>query len=91
MPARNVSLTDHLAEFVDQNVSSGVYQNASEVVRAGLRLLEQSQQERAAKLEALRSAVRVGLEAAERGDLVEVAEGGEFEFVHALGRAGAED
>ena len=36
----NVSLTDHLDGFVDEQVSSGRYRSASEVVREGLRLLE---------------------------------------------------
>jgi antitoxin ParD1/3/4 len=36
MAARNVSLTVHLASFVDQRVTSGRHQNASEVVRDAL-------------------------------------------------------
>ncbi len=48
MPARNVSLTQHLAEFLDRNVETGRFSNASEVVREGLRLLEQRQAEDAA-------------------------------------------
>ena len=37
---RNVSLTAELNAFIRAQVSSGQYQNASEVVRAGLRLLQ---------------------------------------------------
>ena len=91
MPARNVSLTSYLAEFVDQNVESGRFQNASEVVREGLRLLEERQREEAAKLEALRAAIQVGIDAAERGEVYEIAEGEEFDFVNTLGRSGAQD
>ncbi|MFM8478710.1 MAG: type II toxin-antitoxin system ParD family antitoxin [Planctomycetaceae bacterium] len=40
MPTKNVNLTEHYSEFVDQLVASGRYKNASEVVRDGLRLLE---------------------------------------------------
>lgn len=40
MPTRNVVLTDHQAHFVEQLVASGRYQNASEVLREGLRLVE---------------------------------------------------
>ena len=40
MPTRNVVLTDYQAEFVERLVSSGRYQNASEVLREGLRLVE---------------------------------------------------
>ena len=38
---RNVSLTAELNAFIRAQVASGQYQNASEVVRAGLRLLAQ--------------------------------------------------
>ena len=62
MPARNVSLTAHFSEFLDGCVASGQFSNASEVVREGLRLLEQRQREAALKLDALRAAVELGLE-----------------------------
>jgi Arc/MetJ-type ribon-helix-helix transcriptional regulator len=39
---RNVVLTDHQEEFIEGLVSSGRYQNASEVLREGLRLIEQN-------------------------------------------------
>jgi putative addiction module CopG family antidote len=39
----NVSLTPALERFIAERVSSGRYQTASEVVRAGLRLLEQTE------------------------------------------------
>jgi antitoxin ParD1/3/4 len=43
--SRNVSLTPDLASFVDERVASGRYGTASEVVRAGLRLLERAEGE----------------------------------------------
>jgi antitoxin ParD1/3/4 len=43
MPTRNVVLTDHQSEFVDALVASGRYQNASEAMRSGLRLLEREE------------------------------------------------
>jgi antitoxin ParD1/3/4 len=49
----NVSLGEHFEEFIDRQIAQGRFQNASEVVRAGLRLLEDtelSRAERAAKL-----------------------------------------
>ncbi|MGB4346522.1 MAG: type II toxin-antitoxin system ParD family antitoxin [Burkholderiaceae bacterium] len=61
MPTRNVVLTNHQAEFVEQLVSSGRYQNSSEVLREGLRLVEQRENENASRLDALRAAVLVGI------------------------------
>ena len=43
MDQMNVSMTDHLAGYVRKKVKSGRYNNASEVVRAALRLLEQAE------------------------------------------------
>jgi antitoxin ParD1/3/4 len=42
----NVSLTPELAKFVEKEVKSGLYQTASEVVRAGLRRLKEDQSTR---------------------------------------------
>lgn len=49
----SISLGDHLANFVDTQVASGRFGSASEVVRAGLRLLEEHNQKLAALREAL--------------------------------------
>ncbi len=56
--ARNtsVSLGEHFTQFIDRQVDGGRYNSASDVVRAGLRLLE----EREAKFDALRSALIEG-------------------------------
>ncbi len=62
MPTRNINLTPELDEFVDAKLQSGRYANASEVVRAGLRALEEDEREDQAKLEALRSALQAGEE-----------------------------
>lgn len=48
-------------------VSSGRYQNASEVLREGLRLIEQREREEAARQQALRDAVAVGIDDIEAG------------------------
>lgn len=61
MPTRNVVLTDHQARFVEQMVACGRYQNASEVLREGLRLVERRESEDEARLLALRGAVSVGM------------------------------
>jgi antitoxin ParD1/3/4 len=67
MPTRNVVLTDHQSGLVDKLVGSGRYQNASEVLREGLRLVEAREAEDAAKLDTLRAAAHTGLAALERG------------------------
>ena len=63
MPTRNVVLTDRQAEMVEKLVDSGRYQNASEVLREGLRLLERQEAEDKSKLKALREAAKLGIEA----------------------------
>lgn len=58
--ARNtsISLGDHFEKFVDQRVSTGRFKNASEVIRAGLRLLEEEEK----KLSLLKTAITEGIE-----------------------------
>lgn len=68
MPTRNVNLTDHFDAFINAEVASGQYANASEVVRAGLRLLEQQKQEDEEKLARLRELVEVGFAELDRGE-----------------------
>lgn len=60
MPTRNVVLSDHQQRLIEALVKSGRYQNASEVLRDGLRLLEQRQVEEDARLAALRAAADIG-------------------------------
>ena len=54
----SIALGDRLSDFIDERVAAGRYGSASEVVRAGLRMLEQEEQ----KLEALRAALIKGEE-----------------------------
>lgn len=61
MPTRNVVLTDHQADLVEKLVSTGRYQNASEVLREGLRLIEDREAQDNARLHALREAARIGM------------------------------
>jgi len=57
---RNVVLSQHQHELVEALVGSGRYQNASEVLREGLRLLEREEAEEAAKIAVLRRAAEEG-------------------------------
>lgn len=61
--ARNpsISLTEHQQRFIASLVESGRYHGVSEVVRAGLRLLEGQEEQRAAALRRIEAAVEAGL------------------------------
>jgi antitoxin ParD1/3/4 len=61
MPTRNVVLTSYQDALVTRMVDSGIYQNASEVLREGLRLIERREAEDTARLVALRQAVHTGM------------------------------
>src|SRR5271163_646745 len=71
VPTRNVVLTERQADLIETLVESGRYQNASEVLRDGLRLVERREAEDASKLKALRAAARVGVGALDRGEFKE--------------------
>ena len=58
----NVNLTPQLEEMVRHKVDSGLYTSASEVVREALRLMEERDRVREAKLGQLRQDIREGLE-----------------------------
>ena len=66
VPTRNVVLTERQADLIEALV-----QNASEVLRDGLRRVEQREAEDASKLKVLRSAARVGVGALARGEFKE--------------------
>jgi antitoxin ParD1/3/4 len=57
----SVALSSHFEDFVRDQVASGRYNNASEVVRAGLRLLEDQQKQADLQFDAMRAAVAAGL------------------------------
>lgn len=61
MPTRNVSLTKELDQFIASKVETGLYANASEVMRTALRVLERDEREYEEKLAALRTAIDRGL------------------------------
>lgn len=61
----NINLTPQLEEMVKKKVASGLYNSASEVIREALRLMEEQDRMRAAKLEQLREDIRDGLNSGE--------------------------
>jgi antitoxin ParD1/3/4 len=60
MPTRNINLTEHFDRFVEKQIGGGRYRNASEVMRAGLHLLEQQTREEKEKLALLRALAAEG-------------------------------
>lgn len=75
----SVSLGTHYTGFIEAQVQGGRYGTASDVIRAGLRLLEEHE----AKMKALQDALRVGLESGEPSPF-------DFEAFKARKRAGLE-
>jgi antitoxin ParD1/3/4 len=65
----DVSLTPELEQYVNGKVRSGLYHSASEVVRAGLRLLKENDEIHRKKLEGLRREIQIGIDQAERGQV----------------------
>ena len=81
----NISLSRELEQLVQQKVESGRYRSASEVVRAGLRLLEREDERTEVLLTEVRAEVQAGIGQAERGELVD----GEEAVARAKRRASA--
>ena len=54
----SISIGDHFEHFIESTVSNGRFNNASEVVRAGLRLLEEEEN----RIQVLRKAIHEGSE-----------------------------
>jgi antitoxin ParD1/3/4 len=69
--AVNVSVGKDFEEYVKGKVASGDYASASEVVRDGLRLLKEKDLLLEARLQALRDEIQIGIDQAERGEVVD--------------------
>lgn len=63
----NLSLPPDLEQFVHQKVESGKYPTANDVIREGLRLLQERDESYQKKLEDLRKEIAVGIEQADQG------------------------
>ena len=72
--ASSYSIGKHFEDLIDGLVESGRYATASEVMREGLRLVEEREERRKAKLEALRAEIQKGFDsgpAEDVGDMFE--------------------
>lgn len=69
--SKSVSLTPQHARFVDDCVSSGRYQSASEVVRASLRLLQDQEEQRATAMAHARQMIAEGAAEIDQGELID--------------------
>ena len=79
--ASSYSIGKHFEELIEGLLESGRYSTASEVMREGLRLVEEREERRKVKLEALRAEIQKGFDsgpAEEVGDM--------FERIKAQGR-----
>lgn len=86
MPTRNINLTEHYDQFVVEQLNAGHYRNISEVMRAGLRLLEQQAREDEKKLEVLRALAAEGFRQLDQGQGIELNGRKELEdFIHGIG------
>jgi antitoxin ParD1/3/4 len=72
MPTRNINLTAEQDAFVEEIVRAGKYQNASEAMRDAVRGLQQRLGADELKLELLRTHIKAGLDALDRGAFTEV-------------------
>ncbi|MCE1118739.1 MULTISPECIES: type II toxin-antitoxin system ParD family antitoxin [Pseudomonas] len=86
MATHNVVVPNPMEQSIDDLVKTGRYQNFSEVVRAGLRMLLEQEAAEAAKLEALRNATSIGLMQLDSGEFEEVDPSQLQDYLEALGQ-----
>jgi len=67
----NVSLTLELEQLIKDKVNSGKYNSVSEVIGEALRLLDERDRFREKRLAELKAKIREGIEASERGEVVD--------------------
>ncbi len=90
MPTRNINLTEHYDQFVEEQIGAGRYKNASEVLRAGLRLLEQQTQVDEEKLTLLQKLAAEGFGSLDQGEGLSVtSESGLRSAIARIGRKAA--
>jgi antitoxin ParD1/3/4 len=60
--ATSYSIGKHFEEMIENLIASGRYSTASEIMREGLRLVEEREERRKAKLEVLRAEIQKGFD-----------------------------
>ncbi len=68
----SVALGNHFEEFIKKQLESGRFNNTSEVVRAGLRLLEDEEKLRQIRHAELKAAIQEGIDSEDAGTIEEV-------------------
>lgn len=92
MPTRSINLTDHQDRFVERQIDTGRYTNASEVLRAGLRLLEQQTREDREKLKLLQSLASEAFDELDQGTGIEINDSGQLKkLISQIGRQSAKE
>ena len=66
-----ISLSPELEQLITDKVESGKYASASEVIRVSLQLLDEQEKREAERMAQLKQLIRKGIEAADRGELIE--------------------
>ena len=79
--ATSYSIGKHFESFIESLIESGRYSTASEVMRDGLRLIEEREQRRQAKLEALRTEIQKGFDSGPAEEVDDM-----FEWIKERGR-----
>lgn len=72
MPTEHIELTDQQLKFIREVVDTGEYQDTSDAIRAGLRLLKQHREKYQARLNVLRGEIQKGIDSYERGAYIEL-------------------
>jgi antitoxin ParD1/3/4 len=67
----NISLSSEIEKFIESQVESGKYPSAEEVIVAGIRLLEERERIYKGRFEELKKEIMLGVEASERGEVVD--------------------
>lgn len=90
MATHNVVVPKPMEQSIDDLVNTGRYQNFSEVVRAGIRMLLEHEATQSARLEALRTATSVGIMQIEAGQYEEIDPVNLAAYLSNLGRLASE-